>query len=278
MISPHPCPVCQNVQNNCLQDQILNVFICASCNHVFSESIVDAVDIYNPDYFLIEHKNWFLYPNIELFGKIESFIKDNSSIANLSVLDVGCGRGDLLNFLHKDNPLWCLSGIDISENKGQDIIYISGNFSSYEFGEKFNIITGLMVIEHVVDPVLFVRKLFDVLYSDGKVFLVTINSDSVMYRLANILRRLGWRAPYERLYHHHHLQHFNNASLRNLMEKNGFNVIKQYNHNFPFSAIDVPSVPLIFKLAYKYVIIGLFIITNFFGGGVNQTIVCKKNI
>lgn len=277
-INNHSCPVCQNSQNNNLQDERLQVFVCGSCGHVFSENNVAAETIYKPEYYLDDHKNWFLHPNFKLFGIIESYIKNNFNSQNVSILDIGCGRGDLLNFLHSHQPEWSLCGIDVSENKDQNITYLQGDFVDYEFSQKFDVVVGLMVIEHIPDVVSFVKKISTVLSNQGVVFLVTVNSNSVIYTLARILRRLGWRGPYDRLYHHHHLQHFNNTSLRRLLEKNGYIITKQYNHNFPLSALDLPQSSHILRLVYYFAVACLFAITNIFGGGLNQTIVCKKNI
>lgn len=270
------CPVC-NEQNNHPEDKMLNVFVCHACRHVFSKSNVKTEDVYILEYYSEEHKNWFLHPNIRLFGIIESFIKSNVWTENLAVLDVGCGRGDLLHFLSEKQQAWSLYGIDVSENKGQDIVYMQGDFIDYKFNQKFDVVTGLMVIEHVADPVSFVKKIGAVLSDGGSVFLTTVNSNSLIYRIARVLRKLGWRTFYDRLYHHHHLQHFNNISLRCLLERNGFTVIKQYSHNFPFSAVDLPPAPAILKTIYRSAVAVLFGFTNFFGGGVNQTIICKKN-
>lgn len=274
----HSCPICHNHQNNYIQDECLQIFVCSVCTHVFSENHVAADNIYNQEYFLSEHKNWFLHPNLKLFGDIELYIKNSFVAKDLNILDVGCGRGDLLRFLRERQPAWHPYGIDVSENREQDIVYMHGDFVDHEFNQEFDVVMGLMVIEHVSDPVVFVKKIAAVLSDSGRVFLVTINSNSIIYRLAGVLRRLGWRAPFDRLYHHHHLQHFNNVSLRHLLEHNGFTVIRQYNHNFPFSAVDVPSGSALLAAIYKYVTAVLFCVTNIFGGGVNQTIICKKNI
>lgn len=278
MSNHHPCPICRNCQNNYVQDGRLQIFVCSVCAHVFSENKTASETIYNPEYYLSEHKNWFLHPNFKLFGAIEQYINNHFGIDNINILDIGCGKGDLLHFLKTRRPTWRLYGIDVTENKEQGITYTQGDFVNYEFSQKFDVVTGLMVIEHVPDPISFVKKLADILANRGYIFLVTINSRSIIYRLAGVLRRLGWRGPYDRLYHHHHLQHFNNASLRRLMEENGFMVLKQYSHNFPLSAIDVPPVSLPLALMYRWATAVLFAVSDIFGNGVNQTIICKKNI
>ena len=277
-MSNHSCPVCQNCQNNRLQDERLQVFVCGNCGHVFSENNVAVETIYNPDYYLAEHKNWFLHPNFKLFGIIESCLKNNFDNQNINILDVGCGRGDLLHFLHSRQPDWNLWGIDVSENKEDGITYLRGDFVGHDFNREFNAVVGLMVIEHIPDLVSFVKKISTVLSGGGMVFLVTINSNSVIYGLARILRRFGWRGPYDRLYHHHHLQHFNSSSLRRLMEKNDFTVVKQYSHNFPLSALDLPQGSRFLGLVYYCAIACMFFVTNIFGGGLNQTIICKKKV
>lgn len=275
MLSSYSCPICKNFDGNHVLDERLNVSVCTACSHVFSVNTLSSETLYSPDYFLNEHKNWFLFPNFKLFGKIVSDIKNNFANRSVNVLDVGCGRGDFLKFLHQQRPEYNLCGIDVTPNSDPGITYLQGDFVEYHFDAQFNVIVGLMVIEHISDPVAFVKKIHALLSPDGRVFLVTITNNSLLYRLSRFFKKIGWRAPFDRLYHPHHLQHYTNASLRRLMEQNGFSVETQYNHNFPLSAVDLPPGPKWVQIMYFSAVACLFGLTNLVGSGLNQTIVCK---
>lgn len=272
------CPICNATSNLQELDPKMGVLVCASCGHTFSKSQPDPESIYNPAYFLSEHKNWFLFPNTALFKRIVDFTKKTFSQTPLTILDVGCGKGDLLRYFADTFPGNKLVGIDLSDNLSSQITYIKDDFVNHAFVEKFDVITGLMVIEHISDPKAFVKKVHELLATNGITFLVTINNDSVMYRLARVFKALGWRGPFERLYHHHHLQHYTVKSLRRLMEDAGFTTLNQKTHNFPLKAVDLPSGGWLLRAVYYVAVAFIFGITNILGGGMNQTIVCKKTL
>ena len=52
------------------------------------------------------------------------------------------------------------------------------NFEDFNFDEEFDVIVNMHVIEHVVDPVLHLKKVKAALKKDGVLFLGTPNLDS----------------------------------------------------------------------------------------------------
>lgn len=271
------CPICIG-KKNILKDEILHVYQCGLCGHQFTILPKDHQETYGAEYFDEGHKNWFSHPNTRLFKRIIGDINKyfGEKFVNLNLLDVGCGNGDFLKFLRKSRPNTNLYGIDVVKNSDPGISFIQGDFYTYLFDIKFDALTNLMVIEHVDDPKLFVKKAYDILKQEGLAVFVTINSDSVIYRLARLFKKLGFRGPYERLYQHHHLQHYTNKSLADLLERGGFEIMRQQNHNFPIAAIDLPQSGALIKLVYKAGVAVVFALTSVFGGGINQTIICRK--
>lgn len=270
------CPVCGNNKDNLMQDAPLHVYLCSLCGHPFTILPKSQQEIYDESYFAEDYENCFLHPNTRLFKSIGAKIKSYFGDRHVSLLDVGCGKGDLLRFLKSNYGNAELHGIDFTGNASEGITFMRGDFFTHDFSRKFDVVTSLMSIEHVDSPVVFVRKIYDMLEPNGLVFIDTIDSNSLIYRLARVFKAAGLRGPYERLYHRHHLQHFTGDSLRMLLENTGFEIIHRKNHNFLWSAINVPHGNFLLGLIYKLGIIAIFIITSMFGGGMDRTVICRK--
>ena len=270
------CPVCRTTHGITLDDRALSVYTCSACGHMFTVLPKREQYTYEPDYFSREHENWFLHPDLKLFQSISDHISAYAHNRPVSVLDVGCGDGALLRFLLPRQPQASLYGIDVAENKDSKITFVRGDFETYQFSKRFDFIAGLMVAEHVEDPIVMVKKIYEVAERGAPVFFTTINSGSLLYTLARLFKKFGWRTPYERLYQHHHLQHYTNRSLRKAFEDNGFEVVSQKNHNFPIAAMDVPQGSRLMEIVYRTAVIVLFGISWVFGWGICQTIIARK--
>lgn len=82
------------------------------------------------------------------------------------VIDVGCSNGHLSNSVSSKAKK--VVGIDISKknietarkkNKNDNIEYILGDATEYEFNEKFDVILLSNVLEHIENRVVFLEKL-----------------------------------------------------------------------------------------------------------------------
>jgi 2-polyprenyl-3-methyl-5-hydroxy-6-metoxy-1,4-benzoquinol methylase len=197
----------------------------------------------------------------------------------LRILDVGCGKGDLLHYLKERRANVDLWGIDLTSNEeSPGITIVQGDFFEGTMTNLFDVICGLAVIEHVDRPTLFAKKLAENVTPGGLVILMTVNNDSLIYRCARVLHAMGVSRPYNRLYSVHHLQHFTNQSLKVLMELNGFKVEQQFNHNYDPRAVDVPKPNRIMEVLYGAAIRLLFPISDVTGSGILQTIACRRSV
>ena len=255
------------------------VYGCEECGHEWSALPPERQETYNPGYFRETHKRWFEHPNTVLFGKIHDAVKVATSAndrAAITFLDVGCGQGDLLRYMRDVGNKVKLFGIDLVENSDDCITYYKGDFVPFSFSERFNIISGLMVIEHIGNPHEFIQKISSILKPRGIVIMNTVNGSGFLYSLARVLRALRIRGPFERLYDKHHLEHYKTGSLRKLFEIEGYTVISHRTHNFPLKALDVPQGNAFLALIYRLGIASVFFLTSR-RGGVHQTIICQKD-
>lgn len=270
------CPICAGIEVE-LDDERLFVFRCVQCGHIFTKIPFEQQVSYAEDYYFEKHRRWFENPDLSLFQKILSGL-NVSNDPRKSLLDVGCGKGDFLRFARKSNPEIQLVGIDTTSNSGDGVRYISGDFNNHDFGaEKFDYIVSTMVVEHVEDPCFFIRKIKSLLAPGGMVMLDTINSGALLHKIARALRAVGIRLVFDRLYDHHHLQHYNNSSLKRLVTDAGLTLRSHRNHNFPLKAVDVPNHGPLLEGIYRIAVAGIFAVTDVCGGELCQSVLCEAN-
>jgi len=230
---------------------------------------------YTKEYYLAQHANWFAHPNFPYFKKVLGMIRCRLP-GKFSMLDVGCGKGDFLKYVATMDSTADLTGIDITNNSDKRVRFITGDIMKCAFRTKFDVLTAFMVIEHVDDPQAFVKRVHDLVRPGGLFICSTINNDGVMYWLARVLRKVGMRDSFDRLYSVHHLQHFSNASLRRVLEGGGFKLDSISNHNYPMNAVDVPTEGLLPVWLYRFAVRCIFGVSWLLGQGMHQTVVCRR--
>ncbi|MDO8610070.1 MAG: class I SAM-dependent methyltransferase [bacterium] len=128
------------------------------------------------DVFENEIKNGIDRIALERFDKVTQLISNN-----MSMLDVGCGKGEFLNYLKEKKKDVILSGIDLSDIaidfiktrlEGTFKVGNINNISEY-FTDKFDVIVCFETLEHLDDPVLFIREVRKVLKKDGFLIITT---------------------------------------------------------------------------------------------------------
>ncbi len=279
------CHICDSSETRIL-DVRFEVHACRACGHEFSALPPERQETYSPEYFREVHKKWFAHPNVALFRRIHDAVEEQvGAKAGSSFLDVGCGQGDLLRYMKQAGSRVKLFGIDLVQNSDEGVTYYQGDFVSFPFTQKFDVVSGLMVIEHVGDPRGFIQKISSVLQPQGLVIMNTINAGGFLYSFARALRSAGMRGPFERLYDKHHLEHYKTHSLRKLFELEGYDILSHRTHNFPLKALDVPEGlqqgglarvgNTLLAFIYRVGVSCAFFFTSRLGG-VHQTIVCKK--
>jgi SAM-dependent methyltransferase len=193
------------------------------------------------------------------------------------VLDLGCGKGAFLRFLKNRNEKWALTGIDLSENDScEGITFIRGDILRKSLEQKFDVIVSLAVIEHVVDVDQFMKRIADHLSKDGMAIVMTVNDQSVTYKSARVFNALGIRSAFERLYSRHHLNHFSQRSLEELVRKHGFKVEERFTFHNSLKSIDVPPASFIIRATQLLGLGMIFLLEDLFSRACLQTIICRS--
>ncbi|MES2444556.1 MAG: class I SAM-dependent methyltransferase [Pseudomonadota bacterium] len=195
---------------------------CPACGHRWMVTSAAARSVIEDTFY---HHHYAGYRDDPLFraairNTIGNHIKPRVR-EGASLLDVGCGAGDLLEAAVELG--FEGRGIDISEasaercrTRGLDAV--SGDFLTYDFGRKFDVITMWDVMEHLRDPAAFLARVHDLLEPGGMYFAKVPGFGELSVGIAKAVPRAAGLlidAP-------DHIQYFDRESLGRLAARMGF--------------------------------------------------------
>ncbi len=106
----------------------------------------------------------------------------------INILDVGCGWGNFLEIAKKNNIPG--RGIDISAESIKICLAKKLNCQKITIEElvnkeknKYTVLTGFQMIEHLTNPLAFLKAAYFLLKPDGLLLLTTPNNDSPVRKL-----------------------------------------------------------------------------------------------
>ena len=145
------------------------------------------------------------------------------------LLDIGCATGGLLQVAKEQG--WTTMGLEPSrwaseEARKKGLHVISGSVESVKIPNRFNAVTCIDVIEHVVSPSKLLAMTTKFITSGGVFCVVTPNKNSLLSR---ILGEKWWHIRPD------HIYYFTFQTLKLLLMKHGFRVIKTYQYGWTFS-------------------------------------------
>jgi SAM-dependent methyltransferase len=96
------------------------------------------------------------------------------------LLDIGCSNGNLLKSFHSLRPSWKLSGSELLDTWKETVLSLPGVEHFYsgpnpDFAKPFDVISLSHVLEHVPDPISFLREIAEHLSEGGRILLATPN-------------------------------------------------------------------------------------------------------
>jgi len=149
-----------------------------------------------------------------------------------TLLDIASGRGETL--IKARELGWQVTGIDISKRfceyikQNYNIDVINADFLSHGFSEKFDILFANAVLEHVYDPLKFMKKAHRLLNAGGVFYLDLPNETSLYSLLGNLYYKLTFRnycinlAP---TFPPYHIHGFTKKSLLYIIDMIGFELL-----------------------------------------------------
>jgi SAM-dependent methyltransferase len=198
---------------------------CCSCGHSFLQGDFRNFDfsrLYTEFYPRSKQSVEGFVPVREL-GGFRGWLLGEKSAAHFwvrpgeSVLDVGCGFGESLEFHRRRGSR--AAGIEADRNvekiaQALQLDIRIGVFEPEMVGpERFDVVTLNQVLEHSVDPRGLLRNLAGCLAPGGRVILTIPNSHGFGARIFG-RRWIHWHVPY-------HLQFFSRKSLKSLLDSTG---------------------------------------------------------
>lgn len=130
------------------------------------------------------------------------------------LLDIGCGNGNLLRSFSKLKPTWTLAGLEIDNKHKNDIEKIDNVTAFYscdieEIREQFDVISMIHVLEHIVNPLPFLKRVRSKLKTDGLLLVEVPQFTDNPFDLVIA----------------DHCSHFEMIGMKNLLRKAGFEII-----------------------------------------------------
>lgn len=201
---------------------------CENCGLVYLNprpSIEEFETIYPENY----HAFDFSEADFGIIYKIRSRLEANRVLSwckdlpdNAKILDVGCGDGFHLNLLKKyGNKTWWLEGIDVNERaiemaEKTGLKIHRGTVESLNLPKNsYDFAFMIQTIEHVAHPKKVLSAVFEILKPNGKLVVVTDNTDSIDFKIFKNSYWGGYHFP-------RHWNLFNRKALTKLAEKCGF--------------------------------------------------------
>lgn len=253
MISPN-CPICNSIESNVLgkpkppknnlQKFIRNeykVIKCKSCNFYYVNPKID-IDVeewsrfYDHEYFPTLNNWHFRNRTRDIKSRIIKLDSFNSQ-GPKNFLDIGCGEGYTL--IEAYNRAFNTFGIDISDNritevKNPEITFYTGDLLKVKFPNSFfDIVYMDSVLEHLVDPVLYLSEINRVIKKNGVIYIGVPNEDSLFDKFRSIVFKLIYRrkiaSQIKPFLPPFHVSGFNKKSLKLIVEKTGFDLIEMRN-------------------------------------------------
>src|SRR6266536_703484 len=150
------------------------------------------------------------------------------------LLEIGCGYGYLLDearlfFNRRVGTEFSPQGAEIARITGAEVFV--GGIEQVPPQHKFNCVVATQVIEHVYEPLSFVKRLANRTKPGGHIILATPDIGGALRRVMG-LRWPSFKAP-------EHVVYFDFQTLSSLMRQAGLQGVRRlpYPHAFPFGLI-----------------------------------------
>ena len=229
-LRPIDCPVCGagEYRSHWTYDGFSFVR-CAGCGLLYQnpQPVHDQLTLrYDEEYFRYERENeeaFFGLMKLALSDiRFDSVVGTPASRGGMSVLDVGCATGKLLEWMAERG--WSVQGVEVcrpaaefgTAKRGVPIHIGTLETAGFQSG-RFDVAHCSHLIEHLTDPGAFVREVYRMLCDGGWFVLTTPNVDGLQARLFGS----EWRSAIA-----DHMTLFSRRTLRRLIEGAGFRVVK----------------------------------------------------
>ena len=231
------CIVCSDRQYSMFSKGRFGYSRCCSCGLVTTNPIPSAQEIENHYRQKLQSGNYQLYLKDPskydrvysgFVDKVKSVLAlEGQNLLGQDILDIGCFAGGLLDLFRNEGAnVFGIElqkeAVEIASQKLPGCIY-QADLHSDQFPQgPFDIITLTGVIEHVIEPLGLVSRIFELLKPGGMTMIQTPNSGSLFAKLMG----RHW-PPYASV---EHIYLFTKESLTRVLSDTGFEKIETSKH------------------------------------------------
>lgn len=147
------------------------------------------------------------------------------------LLDVGCGEGSFLKLAKQRG--WNIKGTELSSFAARYVTdflntnIFCGDLPDAGYPENcFNAVTLWHVLEHVPDPMRYLKVIHEILRPGGLLVLAVPNVNNLMMRIAYRIVKRRKLKLFHRGEKELHLYHFSTKTIRSYLKKTGFACLK----------------------------------------------------
>ncbi|QGY39373.1 methyltransferase domain-containing protein [Pseudodesulfovibrio cashew] len=194
------CPVCGTIQ------KVMDDAFQAECEMIYSSYVMYGQSTQGTEPTVFDGR-----PDARSAKLVYALGKSMDLPDSGSLLDVGCGNGNLLRAFRAAHPGWELSGLELDDRHREAVEAVCGG-GSLLTGElagvagTFDLITAMHVLEHLAEPVEFLGLIKDRLSSEG----------------ALVIQLPLWRENPFDLVVADHAVHYDAVSLLHVLDRGGF--------------------------------------------------------
>jgi 2-polyprenyl-3-methyl-5-hydroxy-6-metoxy-1,4-benzoquinol methylase len=267
-----PCPFCGSTEysvyerfGSALQ---YTYVLCGDCGLVYlsprpkyDQDFIDAAyaSYYQfSDSIELDENTLIPHSSVVMFKKeVEHLLKYDKKRTN--VLDIGSAMG---TFLYAARPQYKkLIGLDVSENmarfaekKAGCTVYLK-QFNAFEYEEKFSLIHMSHVLEHIPNPVAWLKKAAELLEEDGVLVINVPNKFALGFRLQHLYYKLGLKKQFSSTWSDatrvpDHLYEPRVKSMLRLLKANNFEVLDYFSYSRRDPVSDQSAFSRLFNRAW----------------------------
>ncbi len=224
------CYICKNNNYRLITNKSkYSIVRCQNCSFVFTTPIPHR-DETAKYYSKFDYKDSLSAEKVIRSDAKRSLRKINNYVTEKGeLLDVGCGRGYLLDEARKLG--WKTHGVDASKlvtDYAKNTLHLNvfcSDIFLFRPTQVFDLITLNQVIEHFVNPEELINQCGKHLIKGGLLYIATPNVESVSARV--LKDNFDHYIPPE------HLSYFSQHTLQRLLEKQGFKVLFAGSWSYP---------------------------------------------